>query len=272
MDQKIPLALQITPGDTARATITPFSAHHLPEITEYLFGKGFKTVGLFPAYNLNWGEEDLDAWEKGIRKAYDIAVTQDGVISSVLRGAPRINLRFSYCGAGKGLWAFDSQGVLYNCHHLTNQPEYVVINAAEASIDMIKDALFSKTLAPQQTQEVPVKCQSCPVVSYCGGGCWAENLAIGGESYLPESVACTFRQRTFESLKDALTEPPDDNNDELRACWVAKVCCMISCDNTCESCDSNCIRCDIHCDYSCDRCDTYCVGCQTHCEGQMGND
>ena len=240
VDRNIPLALAITPNDTARATITPFSAHHLPEITEYFFDKGFKTVGLFPAHNLEWKQEDFDAWEKGIRKAYEIAVARNGEIASVLRGNPHKELRFGYCGAGKGLWAFDSQGVLYDCHHLTNHLEYAMIDAAEASPEMIKEALLAKSFSPQRIPIIPEKCQACSAKSYCGGGCWAENLTFANDAYLPEPNSCVFKQITFESLKDALTEPADDNNrDEIYACWLAKVCCMISCDeeqNSCSDC------------------------------------
>ena len=262
VDKNISLALQISPNDTARATITPFSSYHLPEITSYLLKKGFKKIGLFPAYNMDWQQPDFEAWEVGIKEAYVLAESQGKKISTVIRDKYYSSKKFSYCGAGRGLWAFDVNGVLYNCHHLTNQLEYAIIDASTATPEMIKNAILTKSFAPRPI-EAPEKCLACPVLNYCGGGCWAENITNTGDAFLPENISCTFRQITYRSVKNHLIDPPTlqlvpdpcicefcegcINCDDCQGCqsYQPVVCCMITCDG-CEDCEGcqGCQGCD----------------------------
>ena len=256
VDKNISLALQISPQDTARVTITPLSSHHIPEIVEYLFSKGFERVGLFPSYNLDWEENDLRAWEEGIRKACEISFEKKKQISTVIHPRRREKIEFDYCGAGKGLWALDVEGVLYNCHRLTNKREYAIINASDSSVEEIREAMIEKSLAPCNI-EVPEKCKECPALKFCSGGCWAENLYINKDQYFPEGVACAFRQITHRAIKEYLDMP----NIDIKAwqCIAFVICCMVACDGCevgCHTCDG-CYHCE-SCEASWDKCMSPC--------------
>lgn len=264
VDKHIGLALQITPNDTARVTVTPQSSHHLKEIAEYLFDKGFENIGLFPSFNMDWKEEDFAAWIKGIREASDVAMLKKKQISSVLHLKKREKPEFDFCGAGKGLWALDVKGFLYNCHRLTNYPEYALINAADSTAEEVKKAMIEKTLAPCNIQ-IPDKCKKCSALNYCSGGCWADNLCENNNVYLPESIACKFRQITHEALREYLDMPHMriGGKDSIRM----EICCILAdwcilrdghpkCDS-CESCYASCQGCDLC--YMCNGCQYVCV-------------
>lgn len=246
VDKNIDLALQISPNDVVRVTVTPFSSHHLPKITSYLFDKGFKKIGLFPAYNQDWQHDDYISWSKGLKKSFAIAKERGGTINTIVsHRATKKTTSFSYCGAGKTLWAFDVNGNLYHCHHLTNNKEYKIINAAESTVAKIKQALKLTTISPQIIS-LPEKCEDCPVANNCNGGCWSDNLLHNGDKYMPDSVPCTFQKITYESIKEYLIEPTtnldhDIDNKATTSCWF-------SCDKTCQSCDrGECYSCENTC-------------------------
>lgn len=254
VDKNIDLALQISPKDTARVTITPESSHHMEKITHYLFDKGFEVIGIYPAYNLDWKQKDIEAWTKGIVKSFDIAIERKKKISTIVHPNSKEKPEFEYCGAGKGLWALNVNGVLYNCHRLTNQPENAIIDASISEIDAIKKAMITRSLAPR-TIKAPNKCLECSALNFCSGGCWADNLCANGNSYQPEALACTFRQITLEAIKNYLGLNTISIKDWQ--CMLFVICCLIACDG-CEG--GGCQSCESGCQSGCDNCDRMCYG------------
>jgi len=255
MDKSIPLALEISPNDTARVTVTPMSAHHLIEITQYLIDKGFNTIGLFPAFNLEWNDADIEAWSIGLKKSFELVNSNNKKISTILK-PKSAKEKFNFCGAGKSLWALDVNGGLYNCHRLTNYSQYKIIDAANSSVEEIRNAMIKKSLAPHSIDK-PEKCNNCSAHDFCDGGCWSENLAANNTPYLPESMSCKFMQTTSNSIKEYLDMPKYSPTD----CWALtigpNICCMLACDG-CDRCES-CVGCE-YCN-TCDGCDTYCNVC-----------
>ena len=239
VDKHIDNALEISPNDFARVTVTPFSSHYLPEITSYLFNKGFPGIGLYPAENMTWEEGDLEAWSTGIRKSFELAKEKDKILSTVVH--PHKNNRsFSYCGAARSLWGLDVEGKLYSCHHFTNHPEKAIIDAANSSAEEIKASINRPYLAPQNIQ-LPTACQDCPASDYCYGGCWADNETKSGNAYLPNSISCTFQKITFNSLQDYILDPAIDTKIE-NYCMICGQCQRM----TCCSCNG-CVKCDYSC-------------------------
>lgn len=67
----IPLALKISPDDTARVTVCPENAGDLSIIAEFVLGAGFRRVGLFPAFNMAWDGESINLWARSMAVAYE---------------------------------------------------------------------------------------------------------------------------------------------------------------------------------------------------------
>ncbi|NCN52102.1 radical SAM protein [archaeon] len=100
VEKNIPLALAITPNDTARVTVTPKSANNLLEISEFLLDKGFKKVGLFPVFDMEWTNSEMKIWSNEIAKS--MAKFGPDKITTFVRNRGEREI-FSYCGAGKSL-------------------------------------------------------------------------------------------------------------------------------------------------------------------------
>lgn len=152
--KNIPLALRITPNDTARVTVCPEDAQRMPEIAHEILNRGFNSVGLFPAQIDGWTADAVSNWQAGIAGAFELVQKTYGkekaistiIKPTVLGDKPE---SFSYCGAGKGLWAIGVDGKLYFCHHMTNRKELAIIDAYSASVEKIRMAIESSSL-PQE--------------------------------------------------------------------------------------------------------------------------
>lgn len=244
--KNVPLALRITPNDTARVTVCPEDARFMPEVAETVLGLGFQVVGLFPASGMPWEERDIEDWTEGILKAHEIIGSAHEAgkrISTIVRPHGRRSEHHmthcgdgTYCGAGKGLWAIDVNGQLCFCHRLTNIPQLAVIDASEGTPQTIRKAI-EQSLIPPSERSFPEMCLDCPAKQYCNGGCWADNLLVNGDSCIPDETNCRLRKASAGALKDWLN-CPELTNEEI---------CIFSCDkcDSCETCYATCYgRCD----------------------------
>jgi len=251
-------ALQITPHDTVRVTVCPEDAGNLIKISGPLFKMGFQTVGLFPAYNMGWDEKSISTWGSELLNVMEWTKKEYGSkrqISTIIKPAGKKNLDpkpFSYCGAGRGLWAFDVRGLLYHCHHFTNNPEYALVDPSISTTEEILSKISNSSIAPQLTKNLPKSCAGCHAKPYCNGGCWANNFLVNKESNKPETIECEMRKMTVTSIGNFMEETY--SRKEPRE----KMFLGCNCD-TCQRCD-RCDRCD-HCDI-CQKCDS----CESHCE------
>ncbi len=233
--KNVPLALCVSPNDTARTTICPEDAADLVEIAECLFGLGFKQVGLFPNFKANWDQQAIENWQKAMNQAFEVYKPNGHwPISTIVRpGIHKDCDWFNYCGAGKAMWSIGVDGDIFPCHHLNNRPEYRTINGAAAS-EVIKKAIQSLTLTPRQSP-IPAQCHECPAIKFCNGGCWADNLLSKGDSNQPREVDCQLRIATINAVGTNVLDRPiiSPSQDSPRACTY---------------CDDRCDRC-----YSCER-------------------
>jgi len=281
--KNIPFALNITPHDTARVTVTPESVYYLIEISEFILSQGFKVVGLFPAYNLDWTEETLSIWEKQIELCYQ-RYGKDKISTMIkYRGKKK---EFNYCGAGKGLWALDVDGKLYHCHHLTNDHEHMIIDAAHATPEAIAEAIKISTLPPRDTS-INEACKNCPALEFCNGGCWADNYLTNKSATSPAPIECTMRIATTRAIGKFIMPTrtvENSHKEEMKMCGRCNSCqnCYQNCDtcdecntcqdcNTCQSCDtceSNCqTSCQSKCEDSCQSsCERKCQSCEDRCQ------
>jgi len=228
----IPLALQITPSDTARVTILPKDARKMPDIAQDIFERGFKKVGLFPVNTGDWNKRAIDDWQAGIAGAFRMAdKTYNGtrsVRTMIKKSGPREKemQNFSFCGAGKGLWAIGMSGNLYFCHHHTNIEGMAIINAAASSVEEIRAAIEASCIPPK-TSAVYKDCPNCPAINFCTGGCWADRLAINGCVDVPVLAHCALKVATVEAIGDAMPlsqnviKDPEQPQSDYRLCWLS---------------------------------------------------
>ncbi len=304
--KNIPFALNITPNDTARVTVTPDSVYYLMEISEFLLNQGFKVVGLFPAFNMNWTEETLNIWGEQIKQCFERYGRKK--ISTLIKYHGKKS-EFTYCGAGRGLWALDIEGGLYHCHHLTNNRANMIIDAATATPEEITLAIKKSTLPPSD-KSINETCQNCPALEFCNGGCWADNYLTNKLSTSPVPIECALRILTAKQIGQHLSPQPQANkaithNNCEYFCQGCEYCdgfCVTSCDNNqeneqdmkmcgtcytcqncyrcedCEECNTcqNCYTCQGGCDNNCEttceyrcqsRCEQNCQSCDTRCDG-----
>lgn len=255
-------ALMINPDDTVKVTVCPEDALLLADIAEFLFSVGYKTVGLFPAFNMNWQDKDIANWGTGIAKANQLLKSEQKKSLSLhtfVRPKMRSTKIFTYCGAGKGLWAFDVWGKIYFCHHFTNNPELAITNAVISSPQKIKESIINSTIPPT-VESIPVTCEKCPIQQFCNGNCWAENFFSTGHSNMQQEIVCKMKKITIDALDYIFQTDCKPLPQDIKA--------MSDCRNCyeCENCYSGCDRCDdCHKCNICDSCQK-CVSCQSNCE------
>lgn len=249
--EHIPLALRVSPNDTARVTVCPEDAHRLPEIASFIFDCGFKHAGLFPAYNMGWDERTMNVFAESMAQAIATAPRDaEGKprISTMVRPDRTNNGRFTYCGAGRGLWAFDVEGRLFHCHHFTNMPELAIIDASTHTPEEIAAACKASEMTPKH-RTIPDACAECPAKDVCNGGCWASNFLSNGSSVVPETIACRMHQLTYAAISHLfVTDTPPDGElmKTLKAC-KCDACdgCQSMCEVSCQSCEAVCDFCNV---------------------------
>lgn len=261
----VPLALQITPHDTARVTVCPDGTNELPLIAETLLGLGFTNVGLFPVYNEHWTMTAIEQWAKGIEQTFK---QHPQKISTVVKRRNR-NEQFTFCGAGKGLWAFDVNGQLYHCHHFTNLPHLTIIDATQTTPAQILEAINLSTMPPKPL--IPEKCQLCSALDFCSGGCWADSFLANGDTNQLEKTECQLRVTTAMALKDFFPE----EKIEIRACSYCYSCESCQSEDTSKRNERRCSdKCERYCQYcqSCYSCQARCEFCQANCQNNRCED
>lgn len=234
--KSIPLALQITPNDTARVTVCPEDAKSLPEIAETVLALGFQTVGLFPAYNMEWNRKTIEEWAKAIATAYkrirDSYQDRKKINTIIPQKGQGID-RFTYCGAGKGLWAISVDGKLYFCHRHTNIPEFEIIDASQATPKEIRTAI-EQSILPPSCEQISELCLTCLAKDYCNGGCWLDNLLMNGNSMIPNLIQCEMMQATVVTLGEFISKEAQapksciicDETGGGGLCFPIHICCL----------------------------------------------
>jgi uncharacterized protein len=280
-------ALRVTPSDVARVTVCPEDTRNITRIVDSVLAMGFHTVGLFPAYNMGWADQSIRSWADNITATFSHRDFTKGrpKVSTIVKPLERPcqPKRFSYCGAGKSLWALDVRGRLYFCHHLTRNSRLSVIDASRNSPDKIRMSIERSPLPPSYL-DLSARCKECPARHSCHGGCWAENLLANGNANVPEKIECEMRRATAVSFKRLTKTSPmlvgikpslrtrgcfiSDNNPRCETCQNCYSCQNCQNCNTCEGCNKGCQVCDTcqscnHCNDCQSRCESTCQGCDS---------
>ena len=261
----IPNALRIQPNDLARVTVCPEDSCRLVDIADEIINRGFRGVGLFPVYELPWSNEQITIWAQQMSAAMH---KYPGKIKTIIDPVIKSDADyFTFCGAGRGLYALDSNGCLFFCHHFTNtHKETMIIDATSANSQEIRNAIESSTLRPHKVKK-PVKCQNCNARGVCSGGCWALNYELNGSYCEPLVISCLLKQELMRVVPciDKLVRRHD--NIDLAYQELNNYRCEDECDecNTCQECYGYCESFVICCMVSCD--EELCAVCNDGCQG-----
>ena len=108
-----------------------------------------------------------------------------------VEGNGKFNRSYCSCGNGYDVLNLDLEGNLYPCHNTSHQ------------IGKISDEYFSylnKVLAVDNTKLYKVKCDKCPAVAFCRGGCKLISSKNRAEGY------CRLKQAVFLPIVSVFEE------------------------------------------------------------------
>lgn len=247
-------ALRVNPNDTARVTILPEGGGDCVTIASFVLSLGFKHVGLFPAMGpeIKWTHKAIERFASSYAEAFrNSPFCEDGTraVSGVMRKffGGKDRKYFSYCGAGKGFWAFGVDGDIYHCHHFTNEDGRQVAISSDTS-EEIREKILSSQVSPiEKPKLIPSSCRICPAFEFCNGGCWASNLQMNKSSTSPDRVACRMNIALVPLIGDLIRieEPNQHKHEGKSACWLFNSCDNRECEpNRCEACHNACNGCD----------------------------
>jgi len=166
---------------TARVTVTPKTGELLP-ILDDLIGLGFDEVGfaaviISPIRSLAFSEADFPLFLKrmimcGQRAMQEIEagrIYPFGNFETALREIHKGTHRPYPCGAGAAYLSVNSEGKLFACHRLIDDPQFAMGSVFEGS-DLQKRSTHLKNSHVDNMQP----CKSCWARYLCGGGCYHE--------------------------------------------------------------------------------------------------
>lgn len=96
-----------------------------------------------------------------------------------------------FCGAGRTYVAVTPDGGIYLCHRFAHDTKF-----RSGSI-WSEPACQPQSLAPQTVFQS--SCRSCFARHFCGGGCYHDNLMVGGSTGTPAKDMCRIMGRQVES-------------------------------------------------------------------------
>ncbi len=197
------------------SVVTPASARHLGETAEWLFEVGVPRLGFNPCYEAAWGDDDLAAWESGLRSAAatmarwmragrTVSVSVfDNKILAALKGGLGLEDK---CKLGDGFVAVSPEGHLYPCERLVaedDDPRHRV-----GHVDRGLDFARVCGLRPEVGEDKHAtndECGSCAEKFRCSASCACANLAETGSLQVAGGVQC-WHERTVARVADEMAQ------------------------------------------------------------------
>ncbi|MDR1260450.1 MAG: thioether cross-link-forming SCIFF peptide maturase [Oscillospiraceae bacterium] len=109
------------------------------------------------------------------------------------KDAPCLSKRIKGCGAGVEYVAVTPEADIYPCHQFVGRKEYVMGNLKDGTFDIGKQAQFAGINISKKS-----KCKNCWGKLYCGGGCHANNVLLGGDFFEPYDISCELLKKRLE--------------------------------------------------------------------------
>ena len=292
-------------GITIRGTFT----HHQKRLTEsfqHLAANGFENISIEPATGGDESEfsvktddvADVFAEYDNLASVYKDYVTGEGSFANKanffhfqkqIQNIVRYRMGQKPCGAAVGYMAVSPDGGLYPCHRIVTK-QFQLGDVYNGVTRTEIGQRFDSAIV-----EVRPECSICWARRICGGGCYANSLAINHDIVERNEIECLLTRKRIEVAIGLIVENANKLNlaqqsgIQLRYLNCTSWCedsCQTACESSCQSrCDGSCqAACECSCQYRCEsscqtsfenRCQSGCESscqarcqdsCQTYCE------
>jgi len=205
------LALGPAARVTARMTVTPSNVGRLAENVAALDRIGFRRIVFLPAFELEWGDEAVEAWGREHRRIGTWLVglhgagrrppdlpTWRGVESRLIFGKPR-----RACGAGVRLVAVAPDGGIHPCYRFVfaADNESWRLGHVFAGLTNREALAVFATLDPTFAKPQDGDCATCPACDGCTFFCPALGHWILRDPLAIPAVACRLSRVQVEAIR-----------------------------------------------------------------------
>jgi uncharacterized protein len=191
--------LETREGDFyVRGTYTALNPDFSEDV-KHLASLGFKDISLEPAvlppgHPLALTEKDLprlsDEYDK-LCKHMEGGVPYSFFHFNVdLEQGPCVYKRLRGCGAGVEYAAVTPDGGVYPCHQFAGRGDYLLGSVLDGSFSNELSARF-KAMDTNGRED----CRNCWAKYFCGGGCAAANLTVGGGILETDRLGCELSKK-----------------------------------------------------------------------------
>ncbi len=189
------------------AVVAPGNVKWLGETVRFLADLGARQIVLNPCFEQAWSDDDLAAWERGMREAADVyaARMREGralafpTFDNKLLAAAKGGLSdCDTCSAGDRELAVAPSGNLYPCARLVGEDRdqrWVIGHVTRGVERRAVDAIARGPSDPA--------CETCVERWRCGATCVCANFAETGRPDVPGGVQCWYEQ-TSAAIADAV--------------------------------------------------------------------
>jgi uncharacterized protein len=189
------------------AVVAPANVRHLGATVRFLAELGAQQIVLNPCFEEAWSDDDLAAWEQGMRDAAQVyaehmragrAIAMPTFDNKILAAAKGGLAACDTCSAGEREIAVAPSGNLYPCARLVNEDRDLrwVIGHVHRGIE--RRAIEAIPRGPSDSA-----CESCAERWRCGASCMCANLAETNTANVPGGVQCWYEQ-TSASIADEI--------------------------------------------------------------------
>ena len=110
-----------------------------------------------------------------------------------LEQGPCVYKRLRGCGAGIEYAAITPEGDVYPCHQFVGREGYRMGSVFDGCFSEEISALFAAMGADGREE-----CRSCHAKYFCGGGCAAANLTVGGDIFKTDRLGCALVKKRLD--------------------------------------------------------------------------
>ncbi len=187
--------------------------HDAKEVGDYLYGLGFKVVGVGAIEPLPHGdaspsamtEDQMDSMAANSRGMMLAALEKleqrlpvTGYEKKMLTGYAALptplKLKGITCGVARNTQVVDNRGNIYPCHRYEGMENYIVGHVSHG-LDRDKTRAYYRKLNGNATN----RCHSCWIRDYCGGGCAWLLSKKDGHLVDPTERECERRRKSMET-------------------------------------------------------------------------
>jgi uncharacterized protein len=189
------------------AVVAPANVRHLGETVRVLGELGARQIVLNPCFEESWSDDDLAAWERGMREAAQVyaaamragrAIAMPTFDNKILAAAKGGLSACDTCSAGEREIAVAPSGNLYPCARLVNEDR-----DTRWVIGDVRGGVVRRTVEAIPRGPSDSACDTCAERWRCGASCMCANLAETNTPNMPGGVQCWYEQ-TSAAIADEI--------------------------------------------------------------------